>query len=65
MPYSDDPVMDAHCHMARQERALREQPVCCECGHHIQSEFAYEYNGEPMCAECLNAYHLKSVDYWM
>lgn len=65
MPYSDDPVADFHHHDAKQNRQLAERPVCCECGQPIQSDFAYEYNGEPMCAECLNTYHLKSIDYFM
>lgn len=65
MPYSDDPVADFHRHANRQERQLRERPVCCECDHHIQDGFAYEYNGEPICTECLNSNHLKAIEYFM
>lgn len=65
MPYSDDPVADFHRHDAELNKRLRDLPVCGECGHHIQDGFAYEYNDEPICTECLNANHLKAIEYFM
>lgn len=39
---------------ARYERWLEEQPICDECGDHIQTEFRYLLGGRYYCEDCVN-----------
>ncbi len=48
-------------HDAEQEAALERLPGCCECGEHIQDEYAYYINGEWICERCMNENYRKEV----
>lgn len=37
------------------EKRLARRPVCCQCGEHIQDEFAYRINDDLFCQDCLEA----------
>lgn len=57
MPYSDDPVMDARCHMARQERYAEQHRVgrCAQCGeavHDYDDRYQFE-DGTIVHDECV------------
>ena len=59
---TDDPIWDAHRHDA-EERAWRQsRPKCCECGYHIEDEYAYKINDEWLCKECLDRNYRKEID---
>lgn len=53
MFYTDDPLADFHRHDAEREEALELLPVCSECMQHIQDEFCFEINDEPICENCM------------
>ena len=38
------------------ERRLARRPICCQCGEHIQDDFAYKIDDELVCRDCLEAY---------
>lgn len=50
---TDDPVADFLRYDAEQQRKLKEHPVCCECGEHIQTETAYRIDGDWVCDYCM------------
>ena len=49
----------------KQEAWLRKRPVCCYCGEHIQSEYFYLINGEPICEDCLESEFRKNTEDYM
>lgn len=53
MRYTDDPVADFESHDAELEEALGCLPVCSECGHHIQDEYCFYINDEPIHESCM------------
>lgn len=59
---TDDPVADFLAHDAERQRRLRRRPRCCECGEHIQDEYAYCINDEWICEACLNGHYRQSVE---
>lgn len=60
--YSGDPLLDAHRYDAWQIAQIRRRPKCCECGEHIQDEFAYRICEKWYCEGCLNENYRKAVD---
>ena len=52
-------------HQAEQDRAEAGLPTCCECGCTIYEEFCYEFEGEPICDDCMSDNHRKPVEYFM
>lgn len=52
-------------HQTQQDRAEAALPTCYECGNKIYEEFCYEFEGEPICDECMSENHRKSIDYFM
>lgn len=52
-------------HEARQHRALKRLPKCCECNQPIQDEKCFEFNGELVCPQCLVDNHRKNTDDYM
>jgi hypothetical protein len=52
-------------HQAAQDSAEANLPTCCECGHTIYEEFCYEFEGEPICDECMYDNHCKSIEYFL
>ena len=65
MPWTDDPVRDAERHEAEQERELQKLPRCSECGHRIQTDECYEFDGELICPGCLKDNHKKWTDEYI
>lgn len=55
MNFSNDPLRDYQRHEARQEEALRECPVCEDCGEPIQ-EYGYKFDGYWICEDCIESY---------
>lgn len=53
MFYSDDPVRDFDRYDAEQARNARKRPVCECCGDHITDEFAYNFDGDWICQDCI------------
>ena len=49
----------------KREAWLRKRPVCCYCGEHIQSEYFYLINGEPICEDCLESELRKNTEDYM
>jgi hypothetical protein len=45
-----------------QETELENLPECCECGHKIQDEYYFEFDGKCICEECINENHRKFID---
>lgn len=52
-------------YQAEQDRAEAKLPTCYECGNKIYEEFCYEIEGEPICDDCMDNNHRKSVEYFM
>ena len=52
-------------HQAEQDRAEEKLPECSECGKKIYDDFCYEFEGEPICDECMYEHHRKNVEYFM
>lgn len=52
-------------HQAAQDRAEAMLPECSECGNKIYEEFCYEFEGEPICDDCMSDNHRKSIEYFM
>lgn len=46
---------DIHCHLAAEDRWLRNHPICVCCGEHIQQETAVKIDGTWYCDECLES----------
>lgn len=49
-------------HEAEQQKTLDKLPRCSECDEPIQSDYAYEVNGEYICEDCMEQNHRKRVD---
>jgi formylmethanofuran dehydrogenase subunit E len=62
---TDNPIADFEKHDAEQQKALEQLPKCCECGDPIQEDWCFEYNGEPICEDCLYDNHRKSIESFM
>jgi formylmethanofuran dehydrogenase subunit E len=62
MFYTDDPVADFLSYDAECEREMDNLPRCSECDEPIQDDFCYEFNGELICPDCLEANHRKLVE---
>lgn len=62
MPYIPDALDMYNRHEAEQEAWLNKRPVCSECGHHIQDDYCYQFNGELICQNCLETYHEKMTE---
>lgn len=43
------------------EAELEKFPKCTECGEPIVDDDCYEFDGDLICLECLNANHKKSI----
>lgn len=54
MMWTDDPVKDAERYAQEQEEELKNRPVCCECGEHIEEDFYYQVAGEIYCDSCID-----------
>jgi ribosomal protein L37AE/L43A len=55
MYYSDDPARDAERYMADLDKKLERRPMCYHCGHHIQADSAFHYNGVWLCDDCIDS----------
>ena len=53
---SDDPHRDLAMHQAEQQRWLDNLPECAHCGHPIQNEDCYNFDGDYVCPECVSDY---------
>lgn len=62
MMWTDDPVFDAERYMAEQEAKLEKQPICADCGEHIQADHFFMINGEPICPDCLDSNYRREMD---
>lgn len=47
---------------SERECELEKCPECTYCGHKITDEYFYIINDEPVCEECLNDNHRKSLE---
>ena len=56
MAYTDNPVADYESWDREQNMRLEQLPVCVDCDHPIQDEYAYYINGEWICADCMENY---------
>ena len=56
--YTGDPVADAERYFADREKELERLPRCSECDHPITTDKAYYINGEWICEECMEQYHI-------
>ena len=65
MFYTDDPVEDYARWDAEQQRKLERNPVCAECGEHVQDDYFYLINDEVICCGCLKANYRKSTDDYL
>jgi formylmethanofuran dehydrogenase subunit E len=65
MSFTDDPVADFHRHDARQQKELDAFPKCCECEERIVDIMCFEYNGNPICDDCMKTYHRCSIEEFM
>ena len=59
---TDNPVADFEAWDAEQENALRELPVCSDCGNPIQDDFYYEFDCYFYCGDCVNDNHRKNTE---
>lgn len=55
MFYSDDPAADADRYYTKQEEALKECPICEDCGEPIQ-EYGYHFGDFWICEDCIESY---------
>ena len=62
MYYTDDPIRDFERWDRERERRLEFLPVCVDCGHHIQADYFYEINGEPICPACMESGYRKEME---
>ena len=51
-------------HEAECEAWLKKQPICAECGEHIQDDYCYEINDELVCENCMEMNHKKWTEYY-
>ena len=51
---TSDPVWDAECYAAEQDRQTVRHPVCDCCGEPIQEDCALHYKGFWLCGECVS-----------
>lgn len=51
---SSDPIADFEKYDAERERKLKQLPVCCLCGDHIQQDTAVHFKGKWVCDGCLD-----------
>jgi hypothetical protein len=62
--YSDDPARDAERYAAEQDKQIEILPKCAHCGHEIQDERLFDFNGELYHIECAKEEFLKwTEDY--
>lgn len=61
--YSDDPVADFHNWDKNRERELEKLPCCSDCGEHIQGDYLYLINDEPICEDCILNYRKDVEDF--
>ena len=59
---TDDPLADFAAYDDEQQEWLGKRPVCVDCGEHIQDEYFFLINDEPICTECLVNNHKHCVE---
>lgn len=42
------------CEEMKYEKWLADQPICAECGEHIQTDMRYLIGGEYYCEDCVS-----------
>ena len=57
--YSDNPNRDFDRWEREQERALEDCIHCAECGEPIQGDYAYQYEDDFYCEECVEAHRVR------
>lgn len=62
MYITDDPIADFNRYDREMTRRIEKLPRCRECGEHITDEFAYQFDNEWICEECMSKNHLKEVE---
>lgn len=50
---TDDPIRDSYAWEHEQEERAKELPECAECGEPIMDEYAYFWNGDWICSDCM------------
>lgn len=46
------------------ERRLNRLPFCRECGEHIQSDYAYQFEGKYICPDCVEGHRVEVKEEW-
>lgn len=59
---TDDPERDFDAWDFEQTEILKLLPKCKECGEYIQDDFCYEFDGSPICEECMEINHKKYTE---
>ena len=55
MAWTDDPVKDAETYSwEREHMSIEEVPECEVCGHRIEEDYYFDFDGWIVCQECLN-----------
>lgn len=54
-------VVDSEWHDSENE--LENQPVCYECGEHIQDESHYIYDGMHICNRCMDNHRVSTDNF--
>jgi len=63
--YTDDPVADAESHLAEQDRQLERYPRCEYCGHEIQDEKLFDFDGDLYHRSCVVEQWQKDTEDYM
>lgn len=58
---TEDPVADFLRHDEEQNRWLEQQPVCADCGEHIQADHCFLINDETICPDCLESNYRREI----
>ena len=62
MSWTGDALADFDRYDRKQQEALDELPVCCECDQPIQDDECFEFDGELICPQCLKDNHQKHTE---
>lgn len=63
MGWTDDPVRDAHRHMAECDAWERKLPRCEECGKRIHDDELFNIHGVLYCEECVYKMRRYTCDF--
>ena len=57
---TNDPVRDSYAWEREQESRAKECPCCAQCGEPITDYYAYFFDGDWFCSDCVET-HRKEV----